>query len=240
MSFRVRGFLIHLSASVVLALLTILIVYKIWYPAPLDIAVGVTSIFFILLGVDVVIGPLLTLAVCKEGKKTLVFDLSVIIAFQLAAFIYGVHTIAQGRPVFIAFNKDRFDMAQAFEMENSFREKATPEYQTLSWTGPRWVAVKIPEDRKIIMEGMFQDVDIPQRADLYEPLNNQRGLIQEKAIALSDLNNFNSADEIKKELAAWPSANAFLPLKGPQKSFVVLIKRETAEIIAVVPLQPWK
>lgn len=242
MSFRIRGFLLHLFASSLLALLAICIVFIVWYPAPLQKAVGVTDIFLILLGVDVVIGPLLTLAVCKEGKKTLMFDLGFIIALQISAFAYGFFTISQGRPVWIVFNKDRFDLVQAMDMNHSYRTKATSEFQSTNLTGPKWVAVRelTDDDKKTISEALFKGIDIPQRADLYEPYSKAVTQIIESAHNLDELTQYNAADVVKNELSKWPQANAFLPLKAKQQSMVVLLKRETGEVVAIMPLNPWK
>jgi hypothetical protein len=75
MRFRLRLFSIHLLISSFLALIAMMLVYLVWYSNSLSLALGVTTIFLILLGVDTVLGPLLTLLVAKEGKKTLKFDL---------------------------------------------------------------------------------------------------------------------------------------------------------------------
>ena len=98
---RLKLFLSHLSLSFLIALLVIGLVFFIWYPSPLATAVGVTHIFLMLLVIDVILGPLLGLLVYKEGKKTLKFDLSVIILIQIAALCYGVFSIEQGRPAWL-------------------------------------------------------------------------------------------------------------------------------------------
>jgi hypothetical protein len=242
MSFRVRGFLLHLFASFLMAAAAICIVFLVWYPSPLQEVLGVTMIFLILLGVDVVIGPLLTLTVCKQGKKSLKLDLAIIIALQLGAFSYGMYTIAEGRPVWLAFNKDRFDIVRAYEMHHPYRAKAKIEYQKLSFFGPKWVAVRIPDgiEKNNIVDGLTAGADIPQRADFYEPYANEAKLVGERAHSLAELTQYNSADVVKKELAKWPRANAFLPLMSRMGPTTVLLIRETAEVVAIVPLNPWK
>ncbi|MCU7886580.1 MAG: type IV pilin accessory protein, partial [Candidatus Thiodiazotropha sp. (ex Lucinoma annulata)] len=95
------AFLIHLSLSVCIALLVMLLVFRLWYPAPLHDLVGVKHIFYLLVGIDVVIGPVLTFIVYKKGKPSLATDLSLIAFFQLAAFFYGIWTVAEGRPAWI-------------------------------------------------------------------------------------------------------------------------------------------
>src|SRR5690554_2066380 len=75
--------------------------------------VGVTDVIEplkLLVIVDVIIGPLLTFVVYKHGKKTLKFDLSVIVLMQLAAFIYGAYVIYQGKPSWLVFNDSAFEV----------------------------------------------------------------------------------------------------------------------------------
>lgn len=79
MSKRLKFFLNHLFISCLIVLLVIGLVFFIWYPSPLATAVGVTHIFLMMLAIDVIVGPILGLLVYKEGKKTLKFDLGVII-----------------------------------------------------------------------------------------------------------------------------------------------------------------
>jgi hypothetical protein len=243
MSFRLRGFLIHLVSSVCMALVATGIIFLIWYPSPLAQAIGVTSVVLLLLGVDVVAGPLLTLAVCKQGKKSLRFDLTLIVLIQLSAFIYGMYIIAQGRPVWLVWNKDSFAAVQAFDMKHNYMEKAKDEYQTASFSGPKWVALYYPSDseqKRILYEGALKGVEFSRRADFYEPVANQQDSIKQQARDLSQLNQFNDPAEVKVILAKWPDANAFVSLNAKETPVSVLIKRETGEVVAIVNLKPWQ
>ena len=103
---RKKFFLSHLIISISLALLVIGLVFFIWYPSPLATAVGVTHIFLMMLAIDVIVGPLLGLLVYREGKKTLKFDLGVIIVLQISALCYDLYSIEQGRPAWITYNVD--------------------------------------------------------------------------------------------------------------------------------------
>lgn len=244
MSFRLRGFLWHLSASLLVAMLSIALVFGVWYPLPLHKALGVINVFMVLLAVDVVLGPLLTLVVCKEGKKSLVFDLAVIVVLQASALVYGIYTVAEGRPVWIVFNGDRFDAVQAYQLRNPYLAKAKPEYQNLSFTGPKWVAARQPEDleqrNNLTFESVFAGIDIPQRPDLYVPYEQEAPVISSKAQELRELNNYNDPVAVNAVLAKWPDANAFIPLMCRVKPMTVLINRTTAKVIAVVDLNPWQ
>lgn len=242
MSLRVKAFLIHLLVSAVIAALVVLVVFTYWYPAPLDKALNVTEIFLLLLIVDVTLGPLLTLLVFKVGKKTLVFDLSVIALLQLAALCYGLWTVAAGRPAWIVFNVDRFDLVQVVAIDPRNVNQAKAEYRQPSLLGPRWVAAKRPEDKVQRQEIMFEAIllgsDIANRPNLYVPLADMAADIAGRAQPLAELNNFNNPDDVNKVLAAWPSATKWLPLIARIKPMVVLLSGNGSDVVAIVDLRP--
>jgi len=244
MQYRVRALLIHLAASALLALISLFLVFVVWYPAPLHKAVGVTEIFLILLGVDVVIGPLLTFVVFKQGKKSLRFDLATIVCLQLTAFAYGLWTVAEGRPVWLVFSADRFDLVQAYQLDSRKLDKARPQYLSPSWFGPQWVAARLPDDAEqrttILFETLTTGVDVAQRPDLYLPLSDLAESIRAKAKPLTELKQFNSPDEVVKVLAAWQEADAYLPMMSSAKAVTVLLNKESAQVLTIVDLNPWK
>lgn len=121
---RIKAFLIHLAISIVVALAAMALVFGLWYPSPLHAALGVTGIFLLLLAVDVVLGPCLTLVVFKPGKKTLVFDLAVIVVLQAAALVYGLYTVAEGRPAWLVFAHDRFDVVRVVDINTEHIDEA--------------------------------------------------------------------------------------------------------------------
>lgn len=240
---RIRAFLIHLAASGVIACLAIALVFLVWYPSPLATATGVKAIFLMMLGVDVMIGPLLTLIVYKPGKKSLRMDMTIIIVLQLAALIYGLWTMAQARPAWIVFNNDRFDIGQSNELDRRFVADARSEYRDVSWTGPRGVASVAPTDsnqyRDLLMESMKGGPDLPQRIDLYRPLPEAADAIRAKALPLSDLDKYNPPANVAKLLKQYPDADAFLPLMAKVQPMTVLVRKSDSKVIAIVDLNPW-
>lgn len=243
MTSRLKAFLIHLAISLLIALVIIGLVFFIWYPTPLHNAVGVTEIFLILLGVDVVLGSLLTLLVYKPGKKNLVMDLTVIACLQLAALSYGLWTVAEGRPAWLVFAVDRFELVRVLDIDERKLDEAPAEYQAVSWFGPQWVAASAPADNEernaVMMESMFGGFDIASRPHLYAPLSTQKAAIQQRLQELSALPDKNSRVHIQNILTANPQADSWLPLTATNQDMVVLMKRSTAEVIAIVDLRPW-
>lgn len=244
MSARFKAFLIHGLISIILALLIVGLVFFIWYPAPLAKAIGVTHIFLIMLTIDVILGPLLTLLVYRQGKKTLFFDLTVIVLLQISALGYGLWTISQGRPAWLVFNVDRFDVVRINELDNRKIEQAPQEYQRPSWLYPRWVAAIAPknieENNRVTFEAVFSGVDIAQRPNLYTSLNTQKLKIQNKAISLKELYKYNEKQDVANTLHKAPQATAFVPLKANAVDMTVLINKETGEVVKIVDLRPWK
>ena len=244
MSKRLKFFLSHLSISFLIALLVVGLVFFIWYPFPLANAVGVTHIFLMLLVVDVILGPFLGLLVYKEGKKTLKFDLSVIILIQITALCYGVFSIEQGRPAWLVFHADRFELVRKNDLILENIGQAQPQFQQISWTDPQFAAVKLavsPQQRNDEMFAeVFSGISIAQRPERYVELTQAKNQIQQRALPLIELEQYNSKTEVKKNLAKYPKANAWLPLKANAVDMVVLVNKESASIIKIVDLRPWE
>ncbi|RRV79662.1 TfpX/TfpZ family type IV pilin accessory protein [Stutzerimonas stutzeri] len=241
---RVKAFLLHLAISVSIAFISILLVFQLWYPAPLHTALGVTHIFLLLLLVDVILGPLLTLLIFKAGKKTLFIDMTVISFLQLAALSYGLWTMAEGRPAWLVFNVDRFDVVTVVDIDTRQLEEAAPEYREASWRGPRWVGAIKPDDpiqrNNILFEASVGGSDVAQRPNLYCPIEKVAESIQQRAQPLAKLNNFNAAVTVRSTLQNWPSAAAWVPLMARTKPMVVLLGQNRSDVIAIVELNPWE
>lgn len=244
MSKRLKFSLSHLLLSFLIALLVIGLVFLIWYPSPLATAVGVTHIFLMLLVIDVILGPLLDLLVYKEGKKTLKFDLSIIILIQIAALCYGVFSIEQGRPAWLVFHADRFELVRKNDIIFENIDQAQSQFQQASWTGPQFAAVKLalsPQQRK---NDMFTEVlggiSLAQQPDRYVELTQAKNQIQQRALPLAELEQYNPKTDVEKTFAKYPKADAWLPLKANAIDMVVLVNKESASIIKIVDLRPWQ
>lgn len=240
---RISAVAIHLCASAGFALATFFLVYFVWYPRPLALATGILTIFLTLMTVDVVLGPVLTGIVYKVGKKSLRSDLTIIVSMQLAALSYGVWTIAAGRPAWLVFNVDRVDLVQAHELDGRYLAHTAPLYRHAPWTGPRWVASVNPEDPQmrsaLVMESALGGPDLPQRIDLYRPIEQEVENIRAKSHPMAQLLRYNPAAAVQKIQSEWPQADAWLPLMAKARAMTVLVRKQDGKIIAVVDLRPW-
>ncbi len=105
---RQQAFMTHLGvSSIIFIILSYLIVFH-WYPDFYFSLDGgqraIATIFF----VDVVLGPGLTLLVFKPGKKSLKFDMSVIVFVQLAALTWGIYNVYTERSATTVFYQGKF------------------------------------------------------------------------------------------------------------------------------------
>ena len=245
LKFELKSFVIHFSISLVIVFISAVIVWFVWYPTPLYKATGVNKIFLIVLGIGLILGPLLTFLVSKPGKKSLKFDLVVIVMLQLTAFFYGLYQVYDGRPAWIAYNVDRFDLVRNNEIDTRKLIQALPKYQKVSRSGAQYVAAIIPnEDSNISNQILFDEVGFgiapSQRPELYAPLKQVEKSIRERALSLSELEKYNEKIDVREILSVYPEANSFLPLKANAISMAVLINTDKQpKVIKIVDLRPW-
>lgn len=235
---------LHLVFSLFLASVSLYLIYCIWYPTPLAVATGVNQIFLMMLGIDVLLGPILTFIIYKKGKKTLKFDLAIVILMQVSALCYGVYSIAQGRPVWIVYTNERFELVRNNEIVQDHIEKAQFEFQKPSLLKPQYAAVKYANDSVQKSNDIFTEtmggVSLAQFPERYQLLNSVRDKIQNKSQSIDVLNQFNEKQQVANIIKKYPTATAWLPLKANAVDMVVLINKEKGEVVKIVDLRPWK
>lgn len=230
---KFKFFLSHLALSAILSLIIMAVVFFVWYPFPLASATGVSTIFLMLLAIDMVLGPLLGFFVYKSGKKTLKLDLGIIIILQICAMSYGVFNIFEGRPVWIVYNVDRFDLIRANDIE----------INSNNWFGPKYIAVQLSKNNEQRNTDLFNEVlggvSITQQPSRYVSLGEVKKEIQSRARNLSELKNYNinvNLDDLAKK---YGQADGWLPLKANAKDMVVLVNKKEGNVIQIVDLRPW-
>jgi hypothetical protein len=236
---------IHLTLSALIGLAAFCLLYFVYYPQPFFKAAGADQLVIILLGVDVVLGPLLTLAVFKSGKKSLKFDLSVIAALQMGALAYGLYVMWVARPVFIVAAVDRVEIVYANDLEAKDYASATlKQYKSVPSWGPIRVAVNSPSDGKekmMLVESALAGRDIQYFPKYYVPLTQDKldELIQ-NAIPLERTPE-QSRPLIEKTIrnSGTPEDFAILPLKGRTGSITLLLRKQDGAYVDIVIANAW-
>ena len=244
MSKRLKFFLSHLLISFFIALVVVGVVFFIWYPSPLATAVGVTHIFLMMLAIDVIVGPLLGLLVYKEGKKTLKFDLGVIIALQISALGYGIYSIEQGRPAWLVFYADRFELIRKNDLLLENIDQAKKQFQQVSWAKSQFVTIKTITNTQQYQDDIFTEVmggvSLAQKPERYVDFVQAKSQLQQRAKNLKELNQYNDAQQVDRILSKYPQATGFVPLKANAVDMTVLINKDKGEVVKIVDLRPWK
>ena len=164
----------HLVLSVVVIGGIAISAFLLWYPYGLHRVAGLDRILLVMLAIDLTAGPLLTLIVYKRGKPSLRFDLAVITLCQIAFLGYGLHTLWQGRPVFLVGTPETFTLVFANEIDaDDLAQASRPEWRRLSWTGPQLVGTRMPDDpaarREVIEAFMAGGAGIERSPAYYRP-----------------------------------------------------------------------
>lgn len=172
--FRRKASLIHLAASVALAIILAAVIFALWFPGAYRSMSGGSELFALIVSVDVAIGPLITLAIAdsRKTRRHLGFDIAVVVACQLVALGYGLHTLSIARPVVLALEQDRFRVVAALDVYRPELPAAAPEYRRLSLTGPRLLRSLVPTDPKGKSDALkiaMHGYDVGSRPALWRP-----------------------------------------------------------------------
>ncbi len=241
---RIRAFFIHLSMSTAVGAALFALFWFMWYPAPLFKATGGHHVFLMLLAIDVVLGPLLTLIVFQTGKKSLKIDLLVIGLLQVAALSYGAYFLTIGRPVYVAALGHRFDLVTANEIREVDLIKAG---KRLPWFGPEWVGIKPADDpleKERVMFSALGGADYGHFPQHHAPLQTMRSEILQNAMPLRKLETYNVGRSA--EIQAWLAAHGisesntvFQGLKAHGEDMAVILDSRSGVVLGVAPFKPW-
>lgn len=233
---RTSFFISHLVISCLVALIACYFIFFIWYPIPLAKAVGVWDIVIIIFAIDIVIGPILGFFVYKEGKKSLKFDLSIIIICQIVAFSYGAYTLNKARPMYIVFAGYNFETVRNNELNDSngmislaSRLFSRPKLVVISEKYLAHIHNKSLEDDSISLRNPVYYVDVD--------LRNQIGRMP--LLSTHFLKRFNSKEKVDKILKKYPESDSWVPLRANYSDMVVLFNKQNKRIIGIVDLRPW-
>jgi hypothetical protein len=247
---RRKAFLIHLTISVAIAASVIALMLLLWYKPPFFSALGGKHILLILLGVDVTVGPLITLIIFNplKSRKALTFDLSVIAALQAAALIYGMSVVFQARPVFVVFSKGSFDLITANMLtKKDIAQAKYPGYRSLPLTGPIYVYSEMPDDIKERNDLVFSAMsgkDLPQFPQYYMPYNEHGAVEGRAAKPIAELKKLNPrlVAEIDRSVHAsgrGESDVGFVPLRAKYQDQAVLLGKSDGKVLALLEVNPW-
>lgn len=237
---KLRAFLIHLSASAAVVSSIGALMLLLWFPQPWFMHDGGWTVFRLILLVDVVLGPLLTLIVFRRGKSGLRRDLTVIVAVQLGALAFGATTMYQYRPAFVVYGDRNFFTVTWKEVRDATKDierlrRFTPE------RGPGIVFLRAPDDprQKALLRALetADGAPIVSRGDYYDTLSETdwkdifgRGpsieqLAREDPAISAELERFRRRNAVPLE------SFAFIPVVCRDELIILVFDRNTKAIV---------
>lgn len=156
LQFAARWAGLHLIISAAVVLMAALLVFQVWYPYPWRELLGVKAIFGLVVGVDLVCGPLLTLVLAspKKSRKERWVDLSLVGAIQVIALAYGLWSVFGARPVALVYEVDRFTLVGANEVQIQQLGLAPEGMRALPFTGVLRAGLRQPVSGEEMLESV--------------------------------------------------------------------------------------
>jgi hypothetical protein len=247
---RLRAAALFLGLTLVVAAIIAVPILFLWYPGALFSAAGGRELFFLIVGVDLVLGPTVIFVIYRPGKKGLFFDLLVLGIVQFSALCFGIWVLFESRPAYIVFVKDRFELVRANEIppEELAKAKAGP-FAKAPIAGPTVVGAELPKDPdeqfRIMMSAM-SGVDVQNFPQYYVPYDDVRGyvLLTAKPIArLRELNPGRAADidRIVRNHGGAEDGLRFLPMRaGKSTDLTVVLDKVRGDVLEISALRPWE
>jgi hypothetical protein len=236
----------HLAISAGIAALVLLIMLALWYPPPLFTAMGGGKLAALIIGVDLVIGPLITLIIFDTRKKELVFDLAIVVALQLGALGYGVHTMYAARPAFIVFTGQELAVVSAVDIDEKELAKAKLEaFRHFSQTGPVLVAAEPPTDPQELSDIAFTSflgIGIQHHPKYYVPYADKRQQVLKESRPLTGLKLEPQGKERLEKYLKQSALNAdkfcYLPVTSDNKPLTAIIDANSGDLVDILDITP--
>lgn len=203
----------------------------------------------ILLGVNMTLGPLITLTIFnpKKSRRALSFDLTVIALLQIAALIYGTSVVFHARPAYLVFGKGYFDLITANMLsESDIAQAKLPDFRSLPLTGPQYVYTVEPTDVKEINERILGELNgkiLSQLPLFYAPYKDHMLAVGQAAKPVAELKKLNPNRTADIDNAIHASGRSepdvgFVPLHAKVHDLAVLLGKSDGKILALLDMNP--
>jgi hypothetical protein len=210
--FRLGVFGLHLSGSATALTLVLGALWLGWYRWPGWYLASALHLVGIVVMVDLVLGPTLTLIVANPAKPRaeLARDIAVIVAVQLIALTYGGITLWTGRPLYYTYSVDRLELVQASDLKAGDIEAARRENPALApygYSRPRWIWAPLPDNpeeaQRIATGAAFGGSDVVQMPRYFRPWEQGLPELRKRLAKVDDFRYFSPAEKsiLKSRLA---------------------------------------
>lgn len=225
-----KAFATHLGISLVIFLILLFFIIFEWYPPPFFSSDGGWQGIRIIIGVDLVLGPLLTWIVFKPGKPGLKFDLTVIGIIQAVALSWGIWTVHHERAIAAVFVENYFVPVTYYQIEG--KGMTQDKLQAFGDKAPYWIYSNLPTDdnelQKVRLQALRMGRPLFEFTQYYSPMDT-------KAMQIIKSRSLDMHEWVKDKPIAKQRYEAFIRShnNGDNLLFLPWHARERYEIIAV-------
>ncbi len=237
---------IHLAVSVLIACVSAYLVFEIFYPKPYWEMQAIYKIFWIVVAVDLILGPLFTLILARSKKsiREVSVDLTLIAVVQFLALSYGIFVLWQARPVVLAFEEDRIVLVSAAEIDNSSLSEAPVGLRVLPFAGVLRVATRKPKNNKEFFEGIdlsLSGSSPAMRPGWWESMDLHKDEMKSRVKPLSGLLLTRPSDKLEIESLAKRVGRSigelsFLPLTSNKTKDWIVVFDGSLMVVGYLPI----
>ncbi len=245
---RFKAFGWHFAGSAGVLVLALGTLYLGWYRWPGWYLTGVLHVLPVTVGVDLVLGPLMTFIVASPTKSTrdLVRDIACIAAVQLLALCYGCAALWHGRPLYYAFSETELSVVQAMDLEPGEAElsrKTNPALAPHWYSLPRWIWAPLPQDPKsraaIIDSAVGGGFDVTARPGYFKDWRQGLADLRKQLRKVDDLRYFSGKQRqlLRQRMQARgfpPDAPITMPMTGHGVPLLAVFDPATLRIRALL------
>ena len=200
------AFAIHLTLSLLVFSLLVIIMLLYWFPGELFFLDGGWQGLKLVAMIDVVLGPALTLILYKPGKPKLLLDMSMIALLQVAALSYGFYTTYQQRTVALVFAENGFNTLSARDNRAFDQQLLALNEQPAPLPAPSLLQLPLlltpePDNYGQFLADILNGYPGPQgRSDLYQPVTQHHDAMQQDALAWQAISDMGVESDVRASL----------------------------------------
>ena len=176
------AFAIHFAISTAIFLIFLALITLWWYPGALFFAAGGLQGIKIVAGVDLVLGPLLTLIIYNTAKplRELNWDLSIIALIQVSCLSMGVYIVVNERPVAVVYAFDTFYTIKSADLVDT--NSPADLLSKFPGPSPKKLFVELPplreEAEAVVAAHLFLAEPLQLRSNLYHAIPTEKGALE--------------------------------------------------------------
>jgi hypothetical protein len=230
---------LHLLFSAVTLSLVFLLIAQLWYPHKLFSLAAGAELLHLIIGVDLVMGPLVMLIIFDAKKKLIKMDVAIILICQIGFMAYGLWTMYTARPAFLVFAESHFYLVRANEIERTQFDLAPPQYQNAPTLGPVYVGTQMPTDKKSqdeILMGFLGGMGIQDLPRYFVPYDQVRQQVVKAGLTSAKLGvDAETKQRVKDyELEHTEQPVLFLPMVNKLRPLIVVFDARTGDVVDLI------